>query len=199
MNFSIHSPCSTHRPCAKATGPSRPHLLGNGQMSFSSTSYSAFVPVATSIRTYCQFIPFNESPMKQPRANINLASQVAFHGLMETRWLQSVSVLAAPTKLTLPFSYYRLKIFAAGSCLAPAFMCLLCLHTAPRGYQRTSLLPTKLCCLPSFPLTLLCSLPAAWLLASTLHCLWASHAPCLADSLLTWPPWILLISFLPSL
>lgn len=117
MNFSIHSPCSTHRPCAKATGPSRPHLLGNGQVSFSSTSYSAFVPVATSIQTYCQFIPFNESPMKQPRANINLASQVAFHGLMEMRWLQSVSVLAAPTKLTLPFSYYRLKISAAGSCL----------------------------------------------------------------------------------
>lgn len=61
--------------------------------------------------------------MKQPRANKNLASQVAFHGLMEMRWPQSVSALAVPTKLTLPFSCCKLVIFAAlqqapvGSCL----------------------------------------------------------------------------------
>lgn len=150
----IHPPCSAHQPSAKATGPSRPHLLDNRQMSFLSTSYSAFVPVATSIWTYCQFIPFNESPTKQPRANINLASQVAFHGLMEMRQPQSVSVLPAPTKLS-PCLSPIVSLWYLQPCSSllwtPAFMCLLHLHTAPRGYQKTSLLPTKLCCLSSFP------------------------------------------------
>lgn len=180
----IHPPCSAHQPSAKATGPSRPHLLDNRQMSFLSTSYSAFVPVATSIWTYCQFIPFNESPTKQPRANINLASQVAFHGLMEMRQPQSVSVLPAPTKLSLPFSYCKLMIFAALQ--RPSVDS--CLHVPPAPAYSTKGLPEDLSVAHKAVLSLFLSFPSishssalSWQCGSLpAHCTASGHLTLLA-------------------